>query len=122
MAVLDPGLESGAVAGSENFLPGVGHQHYFAVEDVDEFVFGRMPMPLAGPAAGRQTQEVHPKVREPCRIAQTLASSRCTRCIKGCGIPTAGDSRYGFQINSLAHRHTPRKLIIFSAELRDFSH
>jgi len=53
VAVLNPGLESGAVAGPENFLPGVGHQHDFSVEDVDEFIFGRMPMPLAGPASGR---------------------------------------------------------------------
>jgi hypothetical protein len=65
-----------------------------------------------------QTQQVHPEVGEPRGIAQTLASSLRTGCVKGLGIPATGNGLHSLQINSLAHRCTPRKLINISSEFR----
>src|SRR3984957_18557371 len=56
MSVLDPRLEARAITGSKRLLPGVGHEHHLAFEDVDKFIFGTMPMPLTGPGAGGKPQ------------------------------------------------------------------
>ena len=46
MAIGSSGLESGTVAGNENLFARVGDQSEFAFHDINEFIFGRMPMPL----------------------------------------------------------------------------
>lgn len=50
LAVAVTGPEAGANAGAHHFVSGIGRQHEFARDDIDEPVLADMPAPL-GPAA-----------------------------------------------------------------------
>ncbi len=103
MPVRHPGLEARAVAGAENLLAGAGRQHDLALQHVHEFILGRMPVPLAGPRAGRQTQQIHAKIGEPGHIAQSSADASRAGRIERRGVARAQDGGDFVQIDSLRH-------------------
>src|SRR5512142_190842 len=67
MPVAHSGTESGAVAGTQDLLAALGHEHDLAGQDIDELVLALMPVALARPAARRKPEQAHAELREPGR-------------------------------------------------------
>ena len=88
-----PALKPAAVAGAQNFVAAVGHQHDLARQHIDEFVLADMPMTLARPRARRQPQQVDPELRQPGRIAKPGALARPAGIVIGRRIERADDRR-----------------------------
>ena len=70
------GLKAGAVTTVQHLFAGVGDEYHFALEHVDEFVLGFVPVALAGPTARGQAQQVHAELAQAGGIAQTPALAR----------------------------------------------
>jgi hypothetical protein len=75
-----------------------------------------MPMPLAGPGAGRQSQEIHPEIRKSGGIPESLTFAAGAWAVEGGGVARAGNHGYLRKIDSLCHavpalavRSMPRK-------------
>ena len=64
------GLKSGAHACSEYLLSGIGHQHEFALQHVNELILFRVPVPQSGCAAGLDRREIHAEHGQAEEIAQ----------------------------------------------------
>ena len=59
IAIALAGLEAGTIAGVEHGFAGIGDEHDRAPDDINELVFVRMPMTLAGPGARTQLQQIN---------------------------------------------------------------
>jgi hypothetical protein len=112
MAIMDSGLEAGAISGTENLFSRVRDQHELALEHVHELIFGGMPMPLAGPGAGLQAQEVDSEVGQPGGIPDSLAPAPGARVVEWGGVAGAGNHGHIVKIDSFCHAviPLPRKL------------
>src|SRR4029079_1440635 len=67
--------EASTVAGLEKPFNRIRHEHDTALENIHKLVLDRMPVPLTRPRARRQHEQVHAKLREPGRIAETTSHS-----------------------------------------------
>ena len=76
MPVPVAGLEAGAIARLQDFFAGIGDQHHFAGQHIDEFVLLEVPMALAGPRARRQPQQIDAELGEAGGVAQLAALAR----------------------------------------------
>src|SRR5882757_537056 len=109
MTVLHPCLEPCAISNLEDFLTRIGEQHHFTLNDEHEFVLRHMPVSLTGPSSGRQTQQIHPEIRELRRMTQTLPCPVCTGGVEGLRIRGPRARGYKMNINSFRHG-TPCRL------------
>jgi hypothetical protein len=112
MTVMNSGFESGAIAGPKNLFTRVRDQHELALENIYELIFGGMPMPLAGPGAGQQAQEIDSEVGQPGGIPDSLARATCAGTAEWRGISRAGDRGNVLKVDSFCHAAIPlpRKL------------
>ena len=83
MSVLIARLEAGAVARFQDFFAGIGDQHHFAFQHIDEFVLADMPVALAGPDAWLQPQQIDAELGQARGIAQPAAFPRPARLVIG---------------------------------------
>jgi hypothetical protein len=103
MAVAVVGRKSGGVAGAEDFLAAIGHQHDLAREDIDELVAGGVPVALARPRARRQAQQVDAELGQPGRVAEPGAGARPARLVEGRRIERADGRCQGGDVDALCH-------------------
>src|SRR5215469_13889698 len=69
---------------------GIGHEHGFAFEDIDELVFARVRMTERRYAARRQTRHIYPKTGETERIAERPSFPPRHARGEGLGVAAAG--------------------------------
>jgi hypothetical protein len=81
MAVAGAFRKGCAIAGAQHRIAAIFDQRRFAFEQIDEFVFGRMPVALARPIARRQVHEIDPEINEPAGVAQPLPHAFGTGCV-----------------------------------------
>jgi hypothetical protein len=98
--------EGGAIAGHEFRFAFVARQRQLARNHEDEFILRRVPMALAGPAAGRQPCEVDSEIAKPTDIAQALLDARTHRLVERRRIARAYSLGHGLHID-LRHWSTP---------------
>src|SRR5579863_755785 len=89
MAVGLARLESGAVARPQHLFARIADQHDLALEDVYELILRRMPVPLAGPRAGRQAQQIDAELGEARHIPQPQPLALPARLVVGRRIAAA---------------------------------
>jgi hypothetical protein len=65
----------GTISGAKGLLAGIGDEYDFARQDLHEFIFMAVPMPLAGPRTGRKLQKIDAEIRETAGISQSLANT-----------------------------------------------
>ena len=90
VAVAAAGGESGAIAGAQRLLAGVGDEDDLAEEHPDELVLFGVPVALARPGAGRQADEVDAELREAGGVAEAVparAPGRARRRERGSAEP-----------------------------------
>src|SRR5690606_9176831 len=103
VAVAHPGLEARAVAGAHGLFAGVGDQHQFTFQHVDELVLAGMPVALAGPDAGVEGDQVDAERGQARGIAQLQPAAAAARQVVRRRIARALSLRRGFEVD-LAHR------------------
>src|SRR5258707_12320261 len=96
-------LEPGRVAGAQCFLPRVGDEDHLAGQDVHELVFDGMPVALTGGNPWLQPEQVHAKLRQSCRIADSLALARPARLIVWGWIHGSNHAREAGNVDTLGH-------------------
>src|SRR5215469_17790286 len=69
---------------------GIGHEHGFAFEDIDELVFARVRVTQRRHAARRQTRHIYPKTGETERIAERPSFPPRHARGEGLGVAAAG--------------------------------
>jgi hypothetical protein len=107
MTIVDGGFESGAIAGAKNLLPRVRDEHELALEHVHELIFRGMPMPLARPGAGLQSQEIDSEIGQSGGITDSLAPATGAWTVEWRGISRAGNRGYFSKIDSFWHAFIP---------------
>ena len=108
MAVFLARLEAGAIARLQDFFAGVGHQHHFAFQHIDEFVLLEVPVALAGPGARRQPQQIDAELGQPGGIAQAAALAGPAGLIIGRRIEGAGARGQILGIDAFGHGRFPQ--------------
>jgi hypothetical protein len=103
VSVADSGFESGTIARAKSLFSGVRDEHELALEDVYELILRGMPMPLAGPGAGRQSQEIHSEIGKSGGIPDSLAFAAGAWAVEGGRVARAGNRGYLWNIDSLCH-------------------
>jgi len=91
VAIRSPCLETGTVAGAEDFFTRIGDQNELAFHHINEFIFGAMPMPLTRPGAGGKPRQVHAKVGETRGVSEATAEPADTGLVVGRRVARAGD-------------------------------
>jgi hypothetical protein len=71
-----------AIAGAQQRLTTVFHEHQFALDDENEFILVTVPVALAGPSTGRQRHEVDAEVTQAPEISQALSRTRCAGSVE----------------------------------------
>ena len=88
-----------AISRDERLLARVRHEHDFAFEHVDEFVFVRMPVALRRPRSRRERKLVDAELRETRREAEARARSLEAWLVERRGIARATTHRRGGHID-----------------------
>src|SRR5205814_4873831 len=86
MTVCNTGLPPGRLAGPQRGLTVVLAQHDLTLDDVDELVFGFMPVALRRRRARLKPREIDPELVEPDRVAEPLALAPGDCVTKGCWV------------------------------------
>src|SRR5207249_9740532 len=82
MAVGDARRETRGHPRAERLLARVGDQRDLPVEDVDELVLARVPVPLRRPGARAEAPQVDAEVREPDRVAERALGAVAARGVE----------------------------------------
>src|SRR5204863_6567761 len=99
MAIGDALWESRAITSAKDLLASVGKESHFAGYHIDEFIFAGMPMTLARRRTGWQMKKINAELREPARVAKTLAHTSLRNFVERCGIPGAATLGNGLHID-----------------------
>src|SRR5712692_7123811 len=93
MTVSDPSLETRGVAPLQHGRAAILDQHDLALEHVNEFVFGLVPVAECGGGAGLKAREVDPELREPDDVAERGLLSALGKGAPWFGIDAFGSHR-----------------------------
>jgi hypothetical protein len=107
MPVRFTGPESGAVSRPQCFLAGIGHQHYLAFENQDEFILDRVPVALTRPGPRRQPRVIDTELPEAGCVAEPAPDAPPAWLVKGAWISGTNDCGQGFNVDSCGHRFAP---------------
>src|SRR5262249_56430652 len=102
MTVSDPSLETRGIARLQHGRAAVLDQHDLALEHVDEFVFGLVPVAQRGGGAGLEAREIDPELREPDGVAERGFLSALGDAAPRLGINASGAHR---RLGSVYLRH-----------------
>ncbi|MGK0266300.1 MAG: hypothetical protein ACI82N_000544, partial [Maricaulis sp.] len=91
MPVRNAGAKSGAIAGAQHGFAVIRHQHGHAGQDLDEFVFMRVPMALRRPGARLEPDLVDAKLGQAGCVAEAPRMPPATRFIHRRGITAFRD-------------------------------
>src|SRR4051812_1405529 len=107
MAVAVVRRKTGGVAGAQYLFAHVGDQHDLARQHIDEFVLAGVPMPLARPGAGRQTQQIDAELGQPGGVAELGTLAGAAGLIEGRRVQRADHRGERGNIDALWHGSTP---------------
>src|SRR5215831_5034463 len=93
MTISDPSLETRSVARLQHGRATVVDQRDLALEDVNELVFGLVPVAQRGGGAGLEAREVDPELREPDGVAERGLLSALGDAAPRLGIDASGAHR-----------------------------
>jgi hypothetical protein len=101
-----PGEKGSALSGMQDFLAAFGHQHNFSLQDIHELLRLGVPVPLAGPGARSQFEQVDADLLESRRDRQPAPNFVLARRCERFRISGASRNRRALDID-LAHPALP---------------
>jgi hypothetical protein len=90
MAIAVTSLKTGAIAGVEHGLAGIGNEHHRAADNVDELVLMRVPVALAGPGARAQLQEINTELGKSGGESETTPGLVLAGLVERLGVTRSG--------------------------------